>query len=268
MGRMARSDGMDRMDRKDSQAQVFVPLKPQRLSEEVYRQLKDAILSGYYKPGDRLPSEKSFCETFGVGRPVVREALRSLENSGLISVRPGAGGGAFVQKIDSSILAGTFEGIMKMDNVPLEELTEARLALEMGALPLVFKRINEGHLDQLEQNLNEVRENLARGIRGKRNLGFHVLLLKASGNQVLSKIAEALMGLMGNLLEQYEYSIERSRRVLKTHEELIHLLRTKQYEEATRLLEAHINETFHLFRRSRNNGRSGSKKSAEGSRTA
>ncbi len=257
---------MNAMDqRKDFQ--VFLPLKPQRLCEEVYRQLKEAILDGHYKPGDKLPSEKSFCETFGVGRPVVREALRSLENSGLISVRPGSGGGAFVQKIDSSILAGTFEGIMKMDNVSLEELTEARLALEMGALPLVFKRIKTEDLDELERNLKEVRENLARGIRGKRNLSFHVLLLKASGNELLSKIAEALMALMGTLLEDYEYSAERSQKVLKIHEQLIHLLRTKQYSKATQLMELHINDTFHLFRRHVGNGhRSGRKKTAEGSR--
>ena len=237
---------MDRMDRRKD-LQIFLPLKPQRLSEEVYRQLKGSILGGYYKPGDRLPSEKAFCETFGVGRPVIREALRSLEHAGLISVRPGAGGGAFVQTIDSSILADTFEGIMKMDKVSLEELTEARLALEMGALPLVFKRIKTEDLDKLEWNLKEVRENLDHGIRGKRNLGFHVLLLKASGNELLSKIAEALMGLMGNLLEDYAYSIERSRKVLKIHEQLIYLLRTKQYGEASQVMEAHIKETFHLF---------------------
>jgi GntR family transcriptional regulator, transcriptional repressor for pyruvate dehydrogenase complex len=257
---------MDRMDRRKD-PQVFLPLKPQRLCEEVYRQLKDSILGGYYKPGDRLPSEKAFCETFGVGRPVIREALRSLENSGLISVRPGAGGGAFVQKIDSSILAGTFEGIMKMDNVSLEELTEARLSLEMGALPLVFKRIKSEDLDLLERNLKEVRENLDRGIRGKRNLGFHVLLLKASGNQLLSKIAEALMGLMGNLLEDYEYSVERSRQVLRIHEQLIHLLRTKQHSKATQVMEAHIKGTFHLFRQrggqGGNNERSRRKKSVQ-----
>ncbi|MGD0233219.1 MAG: FadR/GntR family transcriptional regulator [Syntrophorhabdales bacterium] len=253
------------MDRRKD-LQLFLPLKPQRLSEEVYRQLKGSILGGYYKPGDRLPSEKAFCETFGVGRPVVREALRSLENSGLISVRPGAGGGAFVQKIDSSILADTFEGIMKMDHVSLEELTEARLALEMGALPLVFKRIKTEDLDKLERNLKEVRENIERGVRGKRNLGFHVLLLKASGNQLLSKIAEALMSLMGNLLEEYAYSIERSRDVLKIHEQLIHLLRAKQYSKATQVLEAHINDTFRLFRQHGSNERSRRKKRAEGDR--
>jgi len=153
-----------------------------------------------------------------------------------------------------------------MDHVSLEELTEARLALEMGALPLVFKRIKTEDLDKLERNLKEVRENIERGVRGKRNLGFHVLLLKASGNQLLSKIAEALMSLMGNLLEEYAYSIERSRDVLKIHEQLIHLLRAKQYSKATQVLEAHINDTFRLFRQHGSNERSRRKKRAEGDR--
>ena len=232
--------------RKDHQ--IFLPLKPQRLSEEVHRQLKEAILSGHYKPGDRLPSEKAFCETFGVGRPVVREALRSLENSGLISVRAGAGGGAFVQSIDSSILTDTFEGIVKMDNVSLEDLTEARLALEMGALPLILARITSNNYAELEQNLDEVRENLRQGVRGKRNLAFHALLLKASGNPLLIKIAEGLFDLMSKLLEQYEYSDQRSRKVMKIHEELIHLLKAREYDQMKKLLEAHIKESIPLFR--------------------
>ncbi len=252
---------MERISRSKD-PRLFIPLKPQRLSEEVYRQLKEAILGGHYKPGDRLPSEKSFCETFGVGRPVVREALRFLENSGLISVRPGAGGGAFVQKIDSATLAGMFEGIVKMDNVSLEELTEARLALEMGALPLVLKRISKKDIEGLEQNLREVRESLDRGLRGKRNLGFHVLLLKASGNQLLSKIAEALMGLMSSVLEEYEYSAERSREVLITHEHLIELLKKKEYAKAQHLLEEHIRDTFRLFKKRSSSGNNRDKRNA------
>jgi GntR family transcriptional regulator, transcriptional repressor for pyruvate dehydrogenase complex len=233
------------MEQKKDQP-VFLPLKPQRLSEEVYRQLKESILGGHYKPGDRLPSEKSFCETFGVGRPVVREALRSLENSGLIWVRVGAGGGAFVRKIDSSVLSHTFEGIVRMDNVSLEDLTEARLALEMGALPLILQRITTEDFRGLEQNLKEVEQNLELGVRGKRNLAFHVLLLKATGNPLLIKIGEGLFDLMGKLLEQYDYSEQRSRKVMKIHEDLIQLLKTKQHDKAKQLLESHIKDSVPL----------------------
>ncbi|MBI5444773.1 MAG: FadR family transcriptional regulator [Deltaproteobacteria bacterium] len=235
------------MDTPRAPGPGFVPLKPQRLSEEVHRQLKEAILGGHYTPGDRLPSERELCETFGVGRPVIREALRFLENSGLITVRQGATGGAFVQRIDSSILAHTLEGIVKMDNVSLQELTEARLALEMGAFPLAVRRLGPEDFEALEENMREVEENLDRKIRGKRNLGFHVLLVKASKNPLLLKIAEALFAFMEKLLEQYEYNEQRSRTVLGVHGQIIDLLKANEVDEAARLLEAHIRDSFCLF---------------------
>jgi DNA-binding FadR family transcriptional regulator len=236
------------MQTERSSGPGFVPLKPLRLSEEVHRQLKEAILGGHYTPGDRLPSERELCETFGVGRPVIREALRFLENSGLITVRQGSTGGAFVQRIDSSILAHTLEGIVKMDNVSLRELTEARLALEMGAFPLVVERFGPEDLAALEANMAEVEENLDHGIRKKRNLGFHVLLVKASRNPLLAKIAEALFAFMEKLLEQYEYDVQRSRRVLNVHRDLVDLLKARQFDEAARVLEAHIRDSFALFK--------------------
>jgi GntR family transcriptional repressor for pyruvate dehydrogenase complex len=223
---------------------VFIPIKQQRLSEEVYRQLKESILSGRYKPGDRLPSEKSFCEAFGVGRPVIREALRFLENSGLISVRAGAGGGAFVKRIDSSILTNTFEGIVKLDGVSMRELAEARIALEMGALPLVIERMGGDDIKALEDNVNEAKESIEKGIRAKRNLAFHVLLVKSSGNQLLIKIGEALFDLMDKLLVRYPYSVERSRIVLEEHRVMIEALKAGDKEKVRKLMLKHIGDTF------------------------
>jgi GntR family transcriptional regulator, transcriptional repressor for pyruvate dehydrogenase complex len=226
----------------------FIPIKPQRLLEEVYRQLKEAILEGHYKPGDRLPSEQAFCMAFGVGRPVIREALRFLENSGLITVRAGGRGGAFVQKIDSSILFNTLEGIVKLDGISMEELHEARLVLEMAALPLIMERIGRADIEALEANLHEVRENVKKGIRGKRNLAFHVLLFKASRNQLLIKIGEALFALMDKLLDRYEYSEERSRKVLEEHTNLVELLKAGKLKKARQAMEGHIHETIDSMR--------------------
>jgi GntR family transcriptional repressor for pyruvate dehydrogenase complex len=236
------------MNQTEKPNRTFIPIKQQRLSEEVYRQLKEAILCGDYKPGDRLPSEKLFCESFGVGRPVIREALRFLENSGLIYVKAGSGGGAFVQKIDSSILTNTFEGIVKLDGV---SMTEARLALEMGALSFVIERIRDDDIKALEDNLNDVEENIKKGIRAKRNLVFHVLLMKASGNQLLIKIAEALFDLMDKLLDHYPYSLERSRIVLEDHRNLIGLLKKGDAKKVKHMMLKHIRDTFGVFEEAR-----------------
>ncbi len=84
---------------------IFSPIKNRRLFVSVADQPKESILlNGNYNPGDRLPSEKNLRESFKVGRPVIREAMCVLENSGILSIRPGARGGAFVKKLDSNNL--------------------------------------------------------------------------------------------------------------------------------------------------------------------
>jgi GntR family transcriptional repressor for pyruvate dehydrogenase complex len=225
----------------------FVPLKPQRLLEEVYRQLKEAILEGHYKPGDRLPSEQEFCKAFGVGRPVIREAFRFLENSGLIKVKPGAGGGSFVQKIDASILLNTFEGIVRLDGISKEELHEARVAFEIATLPLVMDRIDATDIEALEANIREVKEDVEKGVRRKRNIAFHILLFKASRNQLLIKIGEALFALMDKLLDKYEYSEERSRTFLEEHTALVEILKAGDLKKAQQEIENHIRESINYF---------------------
>jgi GntR family transcriptional repressor for pyruvate dehydrogenase complex len=236
-------------NREESKKRFLPLIKPQRLLEEVYTQLKEAILEGHYKPGDRLPSEQALCSAFGVGRPVIREAFRFLENSGLITMRAGGRGGAFVQKIDSSILFNTFEGIVKLDGVSMEELHEARLALEKAALPLIMARIGKADIEALEANLREVRENVEKGIRGKRNLTFHVLLFKASRNQLLIKIGEALFALMDKLLDRYEYSEVRSRKVLEEHTAFVEFLKAGKLKKARQAIESHIHETVESIRK-------------------
>ena len=216
------------------------PPKRIRLSEAISLQLRDAIFNGDYLPGDKLPAESALGELFQVGRPVVREALRSLENSGLIFVRPGSGGGAFVKKISSHTLSETFEGIIRLDQVSMEELTEARLAVEMSTLPLAIKNITPEDLEALDRNLEEAGMGLEQGVEEPKNLTFHVLLARASHNPFLFKITEALFRVLATLIREYEYSYQRKKRVLEEHRALFRLLKAKEYEALEKALENHI----------------------------
>src|SRR4051812_3996312 len=75
---------------------LFSPVSVNRISEVIVEQVRLLIREGKLVPGDRLPSERSLCERFGVSRVTVREALRVLEANGLVEIRVGARGGAFV----------------------------------------------------------------------------------------------------------------------------------------------------------------------------
>ncbi|MBW2078382.1 MAG: FadR family transcriptional regulator [Deltaproteobacteria bacterium] len=223
---------------------IFNPPKYRRLSEEVYEQIKEAILKGHYEPGERLPSEAVLCKTFGVGRPVVREALRFIENSGLIFVRPGAGGGSFVKKIDSSILTDAFEGIMSLDKVSLEDLVEARMVIELSMFSLIIERIRPEDLEALEQNLIEARKSLEEGIREPKSIGFDIVLANASRNQLLMKITEGLFTLLRKILERHEYSYERKKKILEEHEQIFEYLKAKKYHKAKECLAKHIKNSI------------------------
>ena len=72
----------------------FRQIKRGRLSDSVLKQIKTNIISGVFRPGDKLPSERELMEMLNVGRDLSREALRTLEEFGFLVVRSGAGGGS------------------------------------------------------------------------------------------------------------------------------------------------------------------------------
>jgi GntR family transcriptional repressor for pyruvate dehydrogenase complex len=231
----------------ENKESIFMVLKRQRLSDEIYNQLKEAVFSGHYKPGERLPNEKSLCQAFGVGRAVIREALRSLECSGFINVRRGSAGGAFVKLVDHMTLANTLEGILRLNSVSLQELTVARLSIEMAVFPIVLQNITDSDLERLEASIEEAREALARREREPKNGIFHLVLASISQNQLLISIIESLLELQKKFVHRYAVSFERKKRFIDEHERVLALLRAKKYKQAERVFGEHIRDSICLF---------------------
>ncbi len=222
-------------------------LKRQRLSDEIYKQLKEAVLSGHYKPGERLPNEMALCQAFGVGRAVIREALRSLECSGFINVRRGSAGGSFVKQMDHTTLANTLEGILRLNSVSLQELTIARAAIEMAVFPIMVQNITDSDLERLEVSIEEAREALARGNKEPKNGIFHLVLASISQNQLLIGIIESLLELQKKFVHIYGFSYERKKRFIDEHQRVLALLRAKKYKQAERVFSEHIKDSICLF---------------------
>jgi len=225
----------------------FVPIKNRRLFEVVAGQLKNAIFMGQYNSGDRLPSEKELCESFQVGRPVIREALRVLENSGIVFIRPGAGGGIFVKKVDSDHLLNSFETIISLDRLTIQQITEARLVFERAILPLVIERIQPEDIERLQENINLARDGLTKKIPDPRNLEFHILLAEISRNPLLINITRALFEIVRKYLALSELSFERKKHVLEDHELILKLIKEKNYGKLQKLMEKHIKELNSLI---------------------
>ena len=108
----------------------FKAIRQSRVSEEVLSQLKEAILLGKFKSGDKLPSERELTEEFQVSRGVIREAIRALEITGFVILRQGPTGGAFVTDLSFDHVGNAFLDLFLANKVSIPELSHVRYYIE------------------------------------------------------------------------------------------------------------------------------------------
>jgi DNA-binding FadR family transcriptional regulator len=126
---------------------LFIPVQAGRASEEVSLQIEAAIMDGRLSPGKRLPSEREMQLQFGTGRGVVREAIKILKQKGLLEVRKGAKGGAYVQQLDVGNVSESLALFLKQHPVDPEKLIEFRETMDRTITQLAI-----AHADQVEKD--------------------------------------------------------------------------------------------------------------------
>jgi DNA-binding FadR family transcriptional regulator len=174
----------------------FRPIRQLRVSEEVAEQLKQSILLGHFKAGDKLPSERDLAEEFQVSRVAVREALRSLENTGFIETRQGATGGAFVTDLTFEHLVSAFVDLFLAEKISAPELYQVRLLVEPEVARLAALNVTPEYAERLLEALKaeEMPEpTLPEEI--DRKTAVHFILAEMCGNHLLEALVRSLMGL-------------------------------------------------------------------------
>ncbi|MGE4422870.1 MAG: FadR/GntR family transcriptional regulator [Pseudodesulfovibrio sp.] len=131
---------------------LFSPVQAGRASEEVALQIEAAIVDGRLPSGERLPSERVMQSQFGTGRGVVREALKILKQKGLLEVRKGAKGGAYVRELDVSNISESLALFMKQHPVEPEQLIEFRETMDRTITTLAM---THGTREEKEELLEE-----------------------------------------------------------------------------------------------------------------
>jgi DNA-binding FadR family transcriptional regulator len=220
---------------------LFRPLKTKRAFEEIADQIKQLIYSGFFKPGDKLPSERELASQFKSGRMVVREALRTLEQSGLIYIKQGSLGGAFIKNADAKVITRSISDMIRIGNVTLQELTETRLGIETVILESAIMRINNDDLALLAKNIDLSEEQI---LRGKRpldlHLDFHLLLAKSSKNTLFVMIIESIMAATKSFLLTIKPDPKYLNRVLNYHKEIYKALKEKKLDIAKEKMKEHL----------------------------
>lgn len=208
---------------------MFQKVKQTRIYEELVNQIIEAIKRGELKPHDKLPSEKELAGIFGVSRTTVREAIQSLEHYGIICVQQGSQGGAFVKEVDVDSLVGQIIHPLRMTNVTLEELTQARAALEYIILTrLIAGKVTEDSLARLEGNIARAEEYF-KGNRSQERLAanfeFHIIIAEMTGNILIVFLLKIILDLIFSFIEDVQPSVLMMEDTIMEHKAMVAALR-------------------------------------------
>lgn len=171
---------------------IMFDLQPKRMYQKIGVKLRSELLTGNYKVGDRIPTERDIAESYGVSRTVIREALIMLELENLIEVRKGSG--VYVINLPSGHpLSINSISNMESEDIGPFELLQARQFIESDIAAFSATQVTKSDIQQLRQALDIESDILnSSGEDDDSDRLFHFLIAKSTGNSILSDIVEQL----------------------------------------------------------------------------
>lgn len=215
-----------------------------RPRQQVEKQIRQAILSGQFSQGDRLPSETQLAEGFGVSRATVREALRSLAEGGLISKLPGGNGGSFVEYVDhhalSRLLSDRMSSILDLGSVRHDEVALFRDHLEVPCARLAAQNRTDDDLDALHDVIDrEKAATVDDPIVQDLNAQFHTAVASATKNRVFAAFVSALHR-VAHPIAFIETDVELGRQSVRHHIDLYRAIESCDSDAAEALMKKHL----------------------------
>ena len=174
-------------------------LERTNLSQQIADHIEQVILSSpTSRMNEKLPGEMKLAKQYNVSRPVVREALKLLQERGLITLKNGVG--AIITRPERSTVSDAVNRIMQVDQISNDELTQMRQILELSSIDLAVEKLTDEHIRAMEENIARFSDKaLPLKDRVKLDEQFHQLIAQASGNDLLC----LFVGVLTSLLRDY-----------------------------------------------------------------
>ena len=220
-------------------------IRPQKMALTVAQRIVRTSSAQGLGPGEKLPPERMMMETYEAGRGTLRESLRFLELQGVLSFKPGPGGGPVIEKPTAENLATTLTLLLQFDDARYQVIAEAREALEPVMAQLAAEPITPEDLVRLEQTVTDMADGIEDAeVYLDANRRFHNVIAWASGNALFGHLVEVMGGPMdiSGAAQGIEYPVKRRQAVLKAHQEILEAIRNSEPEQAEKSMRAHIDE--------------------------
>ena len=212
--------------------------------EQIADQIRDLIVNGQIGPGERLPSETALAAQFGASRATVREALRGLASQNLIRTSRGTAGGSFVTRPSpehiSEFLSTNFSLLSQTDDVTVAQFLEARALLEVPAALIAIRREDSSWLDALRKEVPATPLRVDRDEQIIHNSNFHMALVLAAGNPLLSISMQSILFVLQAHLKRSTLGIDYQERVVCEHRAILSALESQDEERVETELREHL----------------------------
>ena len=217
------------------------PTRPQKTAMLLAQRIVGDINRRGNTVGDRLPPERVMLEEYEVGRGTLRESLRFLELQGVISLKPGPGGGPVVQQPDATSLATSLTLLLQFANAPFRTIAEARGGLEPMMAQLAAERMSDEQLLDLKASVETMEENLDnQAVFLDENKRFHDVIARGSGNAMFGYLVDALLGILDGSAIGIDYPEVRRTAVHKAHLNIYEAIASRDAAQSAAAMEDHI----------------------------
>ncbi|MFO7715787.1 FadR/GntR family transcriptional regulator [Desulfosarcina sp.] len=226
--------------------QLFRAARQNRIFQDVVEQIQEAIIEGRLKAGDRLPAERELKETLQTSRSTLREALRVLEQKGLIEIKLGTGGGAVVKTVSADLVSESLDLLIRSHQVSLRQIAEFRERVEGDVVVLATSRMKETDARILKALLNEARMCVDRGAEAVSDFltadkNIHLYFAKITGNPIYISILKTIHENIRRYYDEFLVMAEpEMNENLQDLEDVVNAMLSGEAEKAARIASTHV----------------------------
>jgi GntR family transcriptional repressor for pyruvate dehydrogenase complex len=180
---------------------LFTPIRPRRIAEDIAEQIKELILKGELKPGERIPPERDLASMLGVSRPPVREAITFLEATGYLKSRQGEG--TYVRSLTQNSIADPLSSLVgEKDPRMLHSLVEVRMGLESWSAYLAAQRARPEEIERIRELLGIMEEQAkGGGWDAEVDSEFHYAITAATHNTLQVHVLDTIHSLFHTTIQ-------------------------------------------------------------------
>lgn len=217
------------------------PVRRTKVYEEVAARLRRLIADGRLKPGDKLPPERELASALGVSRTSVRDAIRTLQATGLLEPRQGEG--TVIRELSTDTVVGPIASALLTRRDLLVDLMAVRKMIEPAMAREAARHARPDEIRQMEAILARHASRLeAGGLAIEEDSAFHDMIARASRNQVVPKVLDALMDLLREGRERSLQGRGRPQRSLRGHRQILEAIRQRDATAAARAMLNHLEQ--------------------------